>query len=173
MRRRTPFLVTATYLAVLSFAAGARATPNFPPSIQSYLPTPNTPACQICHVGPQERGTVITPFGTNMRARGLVAYDVSSLDTALDRMRSDDVDSDGDGDTDIDALKAGRDPNVPYGADGGAVGTYATPVEPRYGCGARIAPESIDPCGGICAAVAGIGGLALLRRRRSPRVRIR
>ena len=47
-----------------------------------------------------------------MRARGLVAQNLGSLDTALDALAAENTDSDGDGVPDIDELKAGTDPNV-------------------------------------------------------------
>ncbi len=167
MKHRAALLVAAAGSAALSFAARAGATPNFPPTIQSVLPTPNTPACQICHVGPQERGTVNTSFGSAMRARGLVAYDVSSLQTALNRMQTDAVESCNDGVTDIDKLKEGLDPNVCVCGDAGATcGASAGPLEPRYGCGAHVAPtRDARPIGGF--ALAGVFAvLALVRRRR-------
>jgi hypothetical protein len=124
---KTVFACTVATLAFIAMdSTVARATPNFPPAIQSYLPTPSAPACEICHVGPQQLGTVRTAFGTAMRARGLVAFDETSLRAALDKMAADKVDSDGDGVTDIDALKAGTDPN------GGGAAT----VGPEYGCNA-------------------------------------
>jgi hypothetical protein len=116
-------------LVALLAPLAASATPNFPPAIQSYLPTPSSPPCQICHVGPQQLGTVRTAFGTAMRTRGLVAFDEGSLHSALDRMAADKVDSDGDGETDVDALKEGKDPN----------GSGAQLAGPEYGCGvARV-----------------------------------
>ncbi len=66
-----------------------------------------------------------TPFGTSMRARGLVAQNTQSLDTALDALAAEHTDSDGDGVGDIDELKAGTNPNS---AGGGVV------PPPTYGC---------------------------------------
>jgi hypothetical protein len=144
--------------AVAAAPREAHATPNFPPAVQAYVKAADAPPCQTCHVGPQQRGTVVTPFGTNMRARGLVAFDEGSLKKALDQMVADKVDSDGDGDTDIDALAAGRSPNVPQdgGVSGG--GSGASPLTPQYGCGAHVASH-VDASG--AGGGAGTIGLAL------------
>jgi hypothetical protein len=172
----------ASLAGVLAIASSARATPNFPAAIQTYVGSADPPPCQICHVGPQQRGTVVTPFGVKMRARGLVEFDEASLKHALDIMTSDHVDSDGDGDNDIDALKAGRDPNEPFGgADGGTGGggggNGAAPIQPRYGCGAHVAPgarASEGASGAIYAAMLGAaiaisGCIRRARRRSRPR----
>lgn len=142
--------VVATLAGVLALTLSpraAQATPNFPTPIETYAKAPSAPPCKICHVGPQQRGTVVTPFGTNMRSRGLVAFDEGSLKKALDQMVADKVDSDGDGDTDLDALAAGRDPNEPQ--DGGATGGGGgggPPLTPHYGCGAHVASH-VDASG--------------------------
>ena len=84
------------------------------------------PACTLCHETESGGfGTVTTPFGKSMMARGLVAQNLASLDTALDALAAEHTDSDGDGVPDIGELQAGSDPNV---AGGGSV----TP--PSYGC---------------------------------------
>ena len=121
---------------VLAFACEAAATPNFPSAIQTKLSATARPECSICHVGGRVgRGTVNTAFGSEMRRRGLVAYDEDSLGRALDGMAAERVDSDGDGTLDVDALRAGKDPN-PAGADEGILDE----TTPQYGCVGRIAP---------------------------------
>ena len=114
-------------LAVSVLAGGlAHGSSIFPPEIRAHLSLSYTPACTLCHNTPSGGfGTVTTPFGQSMRARGLVAQNLGSLDTALDALAAEHTDSDGDGVADIDELKAGSDPNV---AGGGS----ATP--PTYGC---------------------------------------
>jgi hypothetical protein len=165
-----PLLLVACLAALVGAARAAGATPNFPPTIQSYLGTPNTPVCQICHVGPQERGTVNTSFGIAMRSRGLVAYDTNSLETALNRMQSDAVDSCTDGVTDIQKLKDGLDPNACICGDAGATCAASGPPEPKYGCGAHIAPRAGEDEGAAGGAVASAFlALALLRRGRRRR----
>jgi hypothetical protein len=147
-KHMTPLLLACALSLV---ARPAAATPNFPSAIQQTLTLAAAPDCSICHSDGDQggKGTVTTPFGKNMRARGLVEFDVGSLNTALTQMESDHVDSIGDCLDDIDELKAGRDPNVPdppntCPEDGGA--TAAPPSEtpppesPTYGCVGQVAP---------------------------------
>jgi hypothetical protein len=114
-------------LLVTLLAAGlARASSIYPGEIKSYLGLSYTPDCSLCHANGQTGyGTVTTPFGTSMRARGLTAQNVASLHTALDALAAEKTDSDGDGVPDIDELKAGTNPNS---AGGGVV------PPPTYGC---------------------------------------
>jgi hypothetical protein len=115
---------TLVALLLLLASAPARATPNFPGAIAQDLGAP-TPQCSICHAGGVTgRGTVTTLFGQAMLARGLVANDTASLQTALDKMRADKVDSNGNGILDVDELIAGSDPNA----------TSDHPTTPTYGC---------------------------------------
>jgi MYXO-CTERM domain-containing protein len=153
------------------FALDAGATPTFPATIRSAESLTYTPACTLCHRGVPSVGTVTTPFGINMRQRGLVAYDEASLRAALAAMESDQVDSDGDGTPDIDELRAGTDPNSATAApspDGGSSssGGGQPPAAPNFpdpsygfGCGAGV---------GSSGSAAGIAlmALALLARRR-------
>ena len=148
--RLFPAVTTA---ALLFFGAStAHASAAFPAAIQTHLALGAAPQCSICHMNGQTGfGTVTTPFGVAMKARLLVAGDVASLNTALDKMVTDKVDSNGDGTTDIDALKAGQDPNG------------AATVQAGYGCNAAGSGE------GSLAALAVAGVLVLLgRRRRAP-----
>ena len=136
----------------LSGATAAWATPTFPSRIRAELELSSLPSCELCHQGTPAIGTVVTPFGTSMRARGLLLADESSLRRALATMESEVVDSDGDGTPDIAELKAGEDPNRNDSGTGGEV-----LPDPRYGCGAEVVG---GPAMGL------LGGLWLLLRRR-------
>ena len=162
--RLAPFAAAAA-LALIAVPAGA--TPNFPSAIASHLGLATSPDCTLCHVGPTQVGTVVTPFGTSMRARGLVMYDEKSLTTALDALAAEKKDSDGDGTPDIDELRAGTDPNT-AGDGTGASGT-AAPAEPRYGCGAHVAPSARAPGAALSLLLAAV--ITALGRRRARRRR--
>ena len=144
--RLFPAVTTA---ALLFFgASAAHATSNFPSAIRTKLALTYDPPCARCHLnGVTGRGTVTTPFGKAMMARGLVASDEAALNVALDRMVADKVDSDNNGETDIDALKAGHDPN---NGTGGVL----------FGCNAAGSGE------GSLAALLVAGALVLFGRRR-------
>ncbi|MGZ3479278.1 MAG: thrombospondin type 3 repeat-containing protein [Myxococcaceae bacterium] len=115
----------ALVVATLLSGGLARASSNYPAEIRAHLGLNYTPDCTLCHSVPSGGyGTVTTPFGTSMRARGLVAQNIQSLDTALDALAAEKTDSDGDGVPDIDELKTGTDPNTA----GGVV------PPPTYGC---------------------------------------
>jgi hypothetical protein len=160
------------------FFAGhiANATPNFPPAIQSHLTLAAAPDCSLCHSDGDQggKGTATTPFALNMKARGLVEFDESSLDSALDKMAADRVDSTGDCLDDIDELKAGNDPNHPdppgtcadAGIDASAPppSVTAPPETPTYGCVGRIAPKKSNEDSLVFLVMA--AAVALARRRR-------
>lgn len=136
-------LVASFVVAAVLVPEPASATPNFPGAIQTELMATGSPECAVCHQdGRTGRGTVNTPFGSAMRARGLVAYEAPSLVAALAAMRADRVDSDGDGTLDVDTLKEGGNPN------GGASEAEVEGITPTYGCVGQVAParsESILP----------------------------
>jgi hypothetical protein len=144
------------FFALMALSARAAvATPNFPNAIQRDLSLSYSPQCSLCHVGGNTSASAVqTPFAKSMKARGLVAYDETALQTALNRMGT--VDSDHDGVSDIDELRAGTDPNLGSGQE---------PV--TYGCtlsGARGGP------GGFGHAAVAIGlALAICRMRRRAR----
>lgn len=110
----------------LAYAVPAQATPTFPQTVATHLGASRVPDCSVCHVGSQQRGTANTPFGSEMRSRGVVAYDEASLTEALDQMENARIDSDGDAIIDVDELRLGSDPNNAPGAS-----TFT----PTYGCG--------------------------------------
>ncbi len=138
-------------------ASPAWATGEYPDVLQSTLSLPSYPSCALCHQGPQAVGTVVTPFGMSLRARGLVSFNNAALRSALEKLEADKVDSDGDGVPDIEELKTGRDPNraEATGGDGEPILEEVLP-EPTYGCG--VAP------GGLSLGLAGL--LLVLQRRR-------
>ena len=108
--------------AFLLAARPAHASATFPAEIQKQLGLSYTPSCALCHAnGVTGLGTATTKFATSMKARGLVANDLASLDTALAALEAEGTDSDGDGVPDITELKNGTNPN------GGG-------VPPTYGC---------------------------------------
>jgi hypothetical protein len=144
---------------VLLGATAARAVPDYPNVVRSELGLSTAPSCPLCHQGVPSVGTVTTPFGTALRARGLVMYDDASLRKALTALDTEKVDSDGDGTPDIEELEAGRNPNLSDGTSGPGgeqPGGGNVPPDPSYGCGA--APGA--PVGLL------LGGLWLWRRRR-------
>jgi hypothetical protein len=120
-------------MVVLLATTPALATPNFPPAIQSFLGLPAAPACTICHAtNAGGEGTVTEPFGKSMQAAGLEAYNIATLDAALEALEMAGTSSVGDGVPDITKLEEGKDPNVPLNGSFG-------PPEPQFGCSARVA----------------------------------
>lgn len=168
-------------LSILSFASIAGATPNFPPAIEEHLSLGAAPPCALCHDDGDQggRGTVNTPFGKSVRSKGVVAYDVTSLTSALDAMQADGTNSAGACLDDVDELKAGGDPNAPAaagscgGEDGGAgsdpprptSGASGSSPTPAYGCGATVAPRNETPSLTIALFLSAILLLGARRRR--------
>jgi hypothetical protein len=106
-------------LAASLFSSAAAASSNYPAEIQKQLSLSYTPACSICHQGGVTGyGTVTTPFGQAMRARGLVCCDIASLDAALAALEA-------EASPYITYLEQGLDPNNP--------GAGAVPPA-TYGC---------------------------------------
>ena len=162
----TPLPLRASLLVAL-VGGPALASSTFPAVVQTHLSlsAPPPQSCALCHTnGITGTGTVNTPFGMALRAKGAVATNEAALATALDQLQSGNVDSDGDGLSDIQELENGTDPNVANGADGGTGGGAgggggtSFPPPPIYGCGASSVP-------GLLGA-AGLLLLAVLRRRR-------
>ena len=128
-------------MAGILTAGAARATPTFPRTVARHLGSEATPTCATCHDGPTRKGTVTTPVGAALRARGLVAHDETSLVKALDTSRADKQDSDGDGAIDVEELRTGASPNVASpSADPGLAseeaGCQLTPSSRSWGHGA-------------------------------------
>ena len=117
---------------VLCLPAMAFATPNFPTALQNYLALSQEPDCQVCHSASDATGNnADTPFALSLRSYGLLPFSTASLETAIEGMLRDRVDSVGDGTPDIDDLRAGANPNLPQAT------VQAPPPErdlPSYGC---------------------------------------
>lgn len=155
--------------AALLGSGRAHATPNFPDALAADIHLASSPDCSLCHTDGNQggTGTVNTPFGKNMRARGLVAYDTASLSAALTLMSDEKVDSAGACLPDIEELQAGGDPNTPGEAcDGGAppAVTATSTLLPAYGCSASSRSDG-GSSGSLVLVLASSLGIALARRR--------
>jgi hypothetical protein len=140
---------------IASSPVAALATPGFPGTIRSHLGLDYQPPCTLCHRSAQGGGPVVTLFGGSLLARGLQAGNDSSLQSALDRLVGDGVDSDGDGVQDVDELLAGTDPSSASAA------SIADKPTVSHGCVGRIAPT-----GSLTgSAIAGVATFILLMRR--------
>lgn len=148
---RTTASALVLLLATLT-ASNANATDGFPGVVRRFVGASADPPCAICHAGGQTgRGTVTTPFGQALLARGVVAYDDASLERALTQLRADGVDSNENGVPDIEELRQGRDPSV-----GGSIPAL------QYGCAVDG-----DAANGDVALVVLLLGLVVAMRRRS------
>jgi hypothetical protein len=105
-------------------------------------------------------GTVQTPLGIALRARGLEGGDDGTLEIALDALARDASDSDGDHQTDIAELQAGIDPNSRGNARIDAAN------EPSFGCGWGEEGEGEE---GACMPIFFMTGLWSRRRSRKNR----
>jgi hypothetical protein len=148
-----------SFFALVALSAGtAAATPTFPNAIQRDLSLTYSPPCSHCHVGGNTTAAAVqTPFAKSMKARGMVAYDETKLQAALDQMTSDRVDSDHDGVSDIDELRAGTDPNLGSGQE---------PV--TYGCTVSGARGGRSGSGHAAVALGLVLAACRLRRRTPP-----
>lgn len=149
-------------LVALVAAETAQASSSYPGVVQADLSLSYAPPCSLCHEGGRTgAGTVTTPFGAALRARGAKGSDDAGLRAALAKLVADGADSDGDGVKDADELKKGTDPN-------GSGGAPLDAPEIGYGCGgATVAGHgpSRAPNAGLFA-VGLVTGVVLLRRRR-------
>jgi hypothetical protein len=164
MRSTAVVLMCAVALGTVAWGRPAAASPSYPGLINQHLSLSYVPPCSICHQnGVTGYGTVSTPFGQSMMARGLRAEDPAALAAALDQLAADHTDSDGDGVPDIQELVAGTNPNGP-----GGVGSTRAP-QPAYGCGATLAPAGPSRGAGVAFSallLAALVGTALRRRRK-------
>jgi hypothetical protein len=130
--------------------SAALASPSHPGTVQGKLMLSAAPQCLLCHEGSPGAGTVKTPFGLSIRARGAQGGgDSASINAAIDKLIAEKVDSDRDCATDVDELKAGTDPNsgtlcADAGPPSTPPGTTEPPPPPEYGCVANVssAPAS-------------------------------
>jgi hypothetical protein len=114
------------------------------------------PPCRLCHIqGTTGSGTIQTPFGVSMLARGLSGGN-TSVCAALSAVATDNVDSDGDGKTDVAELETFADPNTAANV------SWAEEPTPSYGCGV----VSDSPGGWMAATVSMLAALVVLRRTR-------
>jgi hypothetical protein len=152
------FIFGWSVFVLLALSAGtAAATPTFPDAVQRALSLSYSPQCSLCHVGGNTSASAVqTPFAKSMKARGMVAYDETALQAALDQLTRDRVDSDHDGVTDTDELRAGTDPSLASGED---------PI--TYGCAVSGRHGSLAGFGNAAVAM----GLALAVRRLRRRAR--
>jgi hypothetical protein len=184
MRSSIALIPTALALLVGLAPGVASATPTFPGAIQTDLGLSYTPPCTVCHqTDSGGQGTVVQAFGKAMKMHGLVDADTSSVQTALTAMDSAKVDSDCDGVPDVEQLKEGRDPNTGEYIDGSgkpkpapvsdagcgsSSGGGSTDTGPSFGCGAQVAPGSVEGMPWQAAAALAVAlGLTLTRRRRA------
>lgn len=113
-------------IALVVLAPAAHAREEFPGVIARTLNAPQDPPCSICHLGGKTSGaTVFTPFAWTMRAHGL-SGSTSSVQSAIEGVKTDNVDSDGDGVPDWQEIVNGTNPNAP--------GTATDIQDPQLGC---------------------------------------
>jgi hypothetical protein len=109
-------VVSKSVLIVLAFAAAsvpsvAAATSGVASTIRSHLGLDYSPSCTLCHSSSRGGGAATKRFAAALDVRGFTVGDTASLESALDSLVSDGVDSDGDGTKDVDELLAATDPN--------------------------------------------------------------
>jgi len=166
-----PCAAAAALLAMFT-ATNAGASQPYSEEVRAALDLSYTPACTLCHGAGADAGTwlVDTAFGKSMLVRGLRPATQTeressftmdggtlspSLVTALERMRSDGVDSDGDGAEDLDELVWKSDPNTYDG-----LRPNPTP-QVSYGC--QVSHRSTTGASLVFACF----GISLLRASRS------
>lgn len=135
-------------------AGASWGSPQYPSHISSTLELAAEPVqqCRLCHVSPAGGDAVTRPFGSSLKARGLVSNDEASLEAALAQSETDMVDSDNDTIPDITELRNATDPNSPNqvatdGGPGGSGGANAWVNSPapslRFGCGSDVVPAMV------------------------------
>lgn len=114
------------------------------------------PPCRLCHIqGTTGSGTIQTPFGVSMLARGLSGGN-TSVCSALSAMATDNVDSDGDGKTDVAELETFGDPNTAANV------SWAEEPTPSYGCGVASGSRG----GWLATSVSMLAAAFVVRRTR-------
>jgi MYXO-CTERM domain-containing protein len=134
---------------------------------------PNYLPCSVCHEhGNTGIGSVRTPFGRAVRARGLdlaAAEDEAARSEnvfdVIHKMDLEKVDSDGDGVTDMNELRAKTDPNT-YGPV-----RFVDETEVKHGCQCGVAGRSSSSSTATWLGVFALGLAALNARRANHRGR--
>lgn len=154
-------LPVALALAGLTSSGVCAAVEEYPGVVRAHLQLTYEPPCSVCHLkGNTGPGTVQTPVGIALRARGMSGHDEASLGRAVDALASDGTDSDGDGASDVEELRAQVDPNSPGNQ------RLDSASDPTFGCGGGEDEYQRGALAGPLVAVAW-----LLRRLRSARRR--
>lgn len=149
-------------LALPLLGGVALASSVYPSDLEAAVGSCKPPPCVVCHeTNGGGGGTVTRAFGQALMARGLTGGSNSDLlNSSLDQLATDAVDSDGDGTTDWDELAAGSDPNP-----GGVA--FCDQLSPIYGCvgaQASVVPYGAEPAAAGALLLAGM--LVVARRRR-------
>jgi hypothetical protein len=156
VRRKT---VTIGAMLTVLLPSTAIASRRFPEQIASELGLSYQPACSLCHSkGNTGPGTVSTPVGLSLKARGLQPGGRASVSTSLAALDRDHTDSDGDGVADVDELRSGSDPNSPEPT------SAAGRADPAYGCGGGRSQGRNDAQGPLPVMLAACVGWARRRR---------
>jgi hypothetical protein len=101
---------------VMLCAASARASENYPETLEQALDTPCPPDCTTCHTRPSGGLlTANTPVGISMRRAGLKGDDTGTLLDAIATLEAEGTDSDMDGVPDVEEMHGGTDPNAAAG----------------------------------------------------------
>jgi hypothetical protein len=155
-------LAATALLGAAAWSPNAGATAGFPAEIDTHLALPAgaienlapPDGCHLCHVNGSTGGDPLTRFGTLMKSNGAVKYVNSSVDGALDALKSSSPRL-------IDDLKNRINPNDDPDAGAGGLGANVDPV-PQYGCGSISAGTPNAWSGGLVAAAL---AASLVRRR--------
>jgi hypothetical protein len=147
--------------ALLLLAESAGASANFPSVVQAELGLRKAPDCVLCHQTDKGgENTTTQLFGRTMQRFGTTKKNNGSLVDALRKADALGTDSDGDCVPDTDELRAGTNPNVVDGKDGGSKCAVETPPPTlETGC-AIAAPRRENPSVATLVMVA----LSVLRR---------
>ena len=157
-------LATVALALAMTWSGEAHAKRQFADIVKSHLGLSYDVPCRLCHIqGTTGPGSVQTPFGVSMLARGLTGSE-DTVVPALDALDRDMVDSDGDGIPDIVELRPpnGTDPNTPA-----PVLLAPGDQNPSYGCAVSPRRPSI---GGVAALLVALIAVRARRRRHVARV---
>jgi hypothetical protein len=174
--RRSPWLVGAAAVALLTASSTALARPEFPGILIDELGLSCPPPCAVCHTGTPDANNPNQPFADNLYAwrdtlmigplneQNLPAILEAEATQAcaneddpacVGGMCTRPCDANANGQSDVEDLQNDVNPNP--GAQQLAC--------PKYGCGARIAPERpLRPLDGAASLVA-LGAMLVVVRR--------